>query len=43
MDAPDRPGLGIEVREDVIARHPFEQEVLHARNAVLPDGTIVDW
>ena len=42
-DAPDRPGLGIEVREDVIARHPFQQEVLHARNAVLPDGTIVDW
>ncbi len=40
---PEKPGLGIEVNEAEIARHPFEQEILHARNAVLPDGTIVDW
>jgi galactonate dehydratase len=33
----------IEVDEVEIARHPFEQEVLHAANAVLPDGTVVDW
>ena len=40
---PDRPGLGVEVDEAVASRHPFEQEVLHASNAVLDDGTIVDW
>jgi galactonate dehydratase len=27
----------------VIAKHPFQQEILHARNAVMPDGTIADW
>ncbi|MFD2055946.1 galactonate dehydratase [Mesorhizobium calcicola] len=42
-DVPDLPGLGVTVNEDVIARHPFKQEVLHARNAVMPDGTVVDW
>jgi galactonate dehydratase len=40
---PDAPGLGIEVDEAACARHPFAQEVLHTRNAVLDDGTIVDW
>jgi len=40
---PDRPGLGVEVDEAVAARHPFEQEILHATHAVLDDGTIVDW
>ncbi|MCB1495101.1 MAG: galactonate dehydratase [Bauldia sp.] len=40
---PEAPGLGVEVDEDVAARHPFAQEVLHATNAVLEDGTIVDW
>lgn len=40
---PERPGLGVEVNEDVAARHPFKQEVFHTQNAVLPDGTIVDW
>jgi len=42
-DLPEKPGLGIEINEAEIARHPFEQEVLHAANAVLNDGTIVDW
>jgi galactonate dehydratase len=42
-DLPLKPGLGVEVDETVIAKHPFQQEVLHARNAVLPDGTIADW
>lgn len=42
-DVPQKPGLGVEVDEAVIARHPFQQEILHARNAVMPDGTIVDW
>jgi galactonate dehydratase len=40
---PDAPGLGVEVDERVAAAHPFEQEILHATNAVLPDGTVVDW
>ncbi len=42
-DLPEKPGLGLEVNEAELARHPFKQEVLHTRNAVLPDGTIVDW
>jgi galactonate dehydratase len=40
---PEQPGLGVEVDEAVAARHPFQQEVLHASHAVLDDGTIVDW
>jgi galactonate dehydratase len=42
-DLPEAPGLGVEVDEAEIARHPFQQEILHATNAVLPDGTVVDW
>jgi len=40
---PSKAGLGIEVHEAEIAKHPFEQETLHATHAVLADGTIVDW
>lgn len=40
---PEKPGLGLEVNETEIARHPFEQEVMHTRNALMPDGTVVDW
>lgn len=40
---PTAPGLGIEVNEDACARHPYAPEVLHTQNAVLSDGTIVDW
>lgn len=40
---PDAPGLGVEVDEAACARHPFAQEVIHTQNAVLDDGTIVDW
>lgn len=40
---PDAPGLGIVVDEAECARHPYKQEVLHTQNAVLADGTIVDW
>jgi galactonate dehydratase len=40
---PEAPGLGIEVDEKECARHPFAPEVLHTRNAVLEDGTVVDW
>ena len=42
-DAPELPGLGVTVNEEIIAAHPFKQEILHARNAVMPDGTVVDW
>jgi galactonate dehydratase len=40
---PELPGLGIEVNEAECARYPFQQEVIHTVNAVLGDGTIVDW
>jgi galactonate dehydratase len=40
---PDKPGLGVEVDEKEIAKHPFKQEVMHAGQAALDDGTIVDW
>jgi len=40
---PEAPGLGVEVDEGSCARHPFAPEVIHTRNAVLDDGTIVDW
>ncbi|HEV7252183.1 MAG TPA: galactonate dehydratase [Mesorhizobium sp.] len=40
---PDAPGLGIEVDEAVCEKHPYRPEVIHTVNAVLPDGTIVDW
>ena len=33
----------IEVDERVAARHPFKQEPFTTRDAVLPDGTVVDW
>ena len=42
-DKPLLPGLGIEVDEDVIDAHPFQPDILHARGAVMPDGTVVDW
>lgn len=42
-DLPEKPGLGLEVNEAELARHPFEQELLHTRHAVMPDGTAVDW
>jgi galactonate dehydratase len=40
---PEKPGLGIEVNEAVCAAHPFAPEVYHTSNAVIADGTIVDW
>ncbi|MDX8518437.1 galactonate dehydratase [Mesorhizobium dulcispinae] len=40
---PDAPGLGVEVDEAVAERHPYKPEVMHTTNAVLADGTIVDW
>ena len=40
---PEAPGLGIEIDEKVAAAHPFAPEILHTTNAVLDDGTVVDW
>src|SRR5690606_33134538 len=40
---PEAPGLGIVVDEAECAKHPYAQEVLHTQNAVMADGTIVDW
>jgi len=40
---PEAPGLGVEIDEAAAARHPFRQEILAARDAALPDGTVVDW
>lgn len=40
---PEAPGLGITVDETECARHPYAPEILHTLNAVLDDGTVVDW
>lgn len=40
---PTQPGLGVEVNETEAAKHPYTPELMHTRNAVLDDGTIVDW
>jgi len=40
---PEGPGLGVEIDEAACARHPFTPEVMHTGNAILDDGTIVDW
>jgi galactonate dehydratase len=40
---PEAPGLGIEIDEAAAARHPFKQEIMAATEAVLDDGTVVDW
>lgn len=40
---PDVAGLGVEINEKEAAKHPFQQEVMRAADAVMSDGTIVDW
>jgi galactonate dehydratase len=42
-DLPEKPGLGVEIHEEVIAKHPFAQETIHTLNAVGQDGTVLDW
>ncbi len=42
-EIPHAPGLGVEIDEREAAKHPFKPEVMHARGALLGDGTIVDW
>ncbi len=36
-----RPGLGIEIDENEVAKHPFEQEEL--QRVFYPDGSVGDW
>ncbi len=36
-----RPGLGIEIDEEVVKKHPFQQEVL--QRTFYPDGSVGDW
>ena len=40
---PTGPGLGVEVDEKECSRYPYAPETPHTTNAVLDDGTIVDW
>ncbi len=42
-DLPEKPGLGLEINEEAVRQHPFQQDVLHPANAVLADGVVVDW
>lgn len=37
----DKPGLGVEVNETAIAKHPFEQEML--QRVFNADGSVGDW
>lgn len=39
----DAPGLGIEVNEAAAAKHPFQQEVIHALTIRAHDNAILDW
>jgi galactonate dehydratase len=36
-----RPGLGIEINEDEVRKHPFQQEVLQC--SFYADGAVADW
>lgn len=39
----EAPGLGIDVDEAAAARHPFEQEIIHATSIRAPDNAVLDW
>jgi galactonate dehydratase len=39
----EAPGLGIEVDEKAAAKHPFQQEIIHAATVRAHDGAILDW
>lgn len=36
-----RPGLGVEIHEAEVRKHPFQQEVL--QRSFHPDGSVLDW
>ncbi len=40
---PTGPGLGVELNEAAAAKHPFEQEIIPASEAVDGDGAVLDW
>lgn len=42
-EIPTEPGLGVTLNECEAAKHPFKQEIIHSRGAVLADGTVVNW
>ncbi|WP_419913746.1 enolase C-terminal domain-like protein [Hoeflea sp.] len=42
-EIPAGPGLGIEIDEREARKHPFQAESIETKNAVMADGTIVDW
>jgi len=37
----NKPGLGIEIDEKEVAKHPFQQEIL--QRSFSPDGAVTDW
>jgi len=37
----DKPGLGVEVDESAVAKHPFQQEML--QRVFYTDGSVGDW
>ena len=37
----ERPGLGVEIDLDVVAKHPFEPELL--QRVFYADGSVGDW
>jgi galactonate dehydratase len=37
----ERPGLGVEINEAEIDKHPFEQEL--PQRSYAADGSVVDW
>ena len=39
--ATDRPGLGIEIDLDVVAKHPFQPEL--PQRVFYADGSVGDW
>jgi galactonate dehydratase len=40
---PEAPGLGVEINEEVAARHPFAPEKIPAVHAMLSDGRVANW
>jgi galactonate dehydratase len=36
-----RPGLGIEINEEAVKKHPFQQEIL--QRTFYKDGSVGDW
>jgi galactonate dehydratase len=42
-EIPAAPGLGIEIDEKAAAKHPFQQEVIPAKESLLWDGRVANW